>query len=139
MKTLTLNHSGLRRRARRAFTLIELLLVMVIIAILAAVVVPKYAGQAQKAKVKAAQADISTIGTQLRAYEVTNEKFPTSEEGLQPLVDAKLLEKVPVDPWGHPYVYRSTADGFDLYSMGPNGQDDNQGGDDVTINGQAAQ
>lgn len=88
-----------------------------------------------KAKISAAQADIIAIASQMRAYEVANDRYPTTAEGLTPLVDAKLLDKIPLDPWGHPYIYRcpgkNGAGSFDLYSMGPNGQDDNGSGDDI--------
>jgi general secretion pathway protein G len=132
------------RPIHRGFTLIELLLVMVIIAILAAVVVPKFTGRTQQARVTAAKADISNLKLALQTFETDNDRFPTTEEGLAALVDkpaAELpgwkhayVEKVPTDPWGHPYIYRSpganNAD-FDLYSAGPNGQDENGAGDDV--------
>jgi general secretion pathway protein G len=132
------------RGIRSGFTLIELLLVMVIIAILAAVVVPKFTGRTQQARVAAAKADISNLKLALQTFETDNDRFPTSEEGLQALVEkpaAELpgwkhsyIEKTPIDPWGHPYIYKcpgSNGTDFDLYSAGPNGQDENGGGDDV--------
>ena len=130
-----------RRQAARGFTLIELLVVLVILGILAAVVVPNLVGKTEKAKVAAAKADISNLGGALNNFEVENGRFPSSEEGLQALVEKpgdlpnwkhSYIDKLPPDPWGHPYVYRypgtNTTD-YDLYSLGPDGR---EGGDDIT-------
>jgi len=125
-----------RRGVRSAFTLIELLLVMVIIAILAAIVVPHYAGQGEKARAKAALQDLSNIKTALATFEIENGRFPTTDEGLKALVTnpgnlpnwSQGLEKMPVDPWGNNYVYRapgSNGADYDLYCTGPSGQDGN--------------
>jgi len=119
-----------RNRKRNAFTLIELLLVMVIIAILAAIVVPKFTGQGEKARYHAAQQDISNVKTALGTFEVENGRYPTTEEGLQALVVnpgslkdwSQGLEKVPTDPWGHAYIYRcpgSTGSDYDLTYTDP--------------------
>ena len=131
-----------RRRLRRSgFTLIELLLVLVILAILAAVVVPKFTGRTEQARTSAAKADVSSIKVALAAFETDTGRFPTTEEGLQGLVDKpgdlagwkhSYVEKVPTDPWGHAYVYRCPGTGnkdFDLFSMGPDGHEG--GGDDI--------
>lgn len=132
---------GNGRRIARGFTLIELLLVLVILAILAAVVVPKFTGRTEQARLSAAKADISTLKVSLAAFETDTGRFPTSEEGLQALVDKPgdiqgwthaYIEKVPTDPWGHPYIYRNPGSGnkdFDLFSTGPDGHEG--GGDDV--------
>jgi general secretion pathway protein G len=127
-----------RKQIRRGFTLIELLLVMMILAILAAVVVPKFTGQLSKSQVNAATAQVSLLKTALQLFEVDNGRFPTTEEGLAALaanpgnlpnwkVGGYLQDnKVPVDPWQHPYIYRSPgASGkeFDLFSAGPDGQE----------------
>jgi general secretion pathway protein G len=128
---------------RRGFTLIELLLVMMILATLAALVVPKFTGQAEKAKITAATTDIANIGVALNAFEVHCGRFPTTEEGLRALLEqpsnangwqGPYLEKgLPKDRWGNPYQYRfpgqHNVNGFDLYSFGPDGQDG--GGDDI--------
>ena len=122
------------RVVRRGFTLIELLLVMVIIAILAAIVVPHFAGQGEKARKSAALQGISNIKTALATFEIENGRFPTTEEGVAVLVTnpgnlpdwTKLLETMPVDPWNHPYVYHNpgtNGNDYDLYSTGPSGQD----------------
>jgi general secretion pathway protein G len=138
MTALLLNDRSAQRArgVRSAFTLIELLLVMVIIAILAAIVVPKFTGQGDKARIHAAQQDISNIKTALGTFEVENGRFPTSEEGIAALVTnpgnlpnwSQGLEKVPQDPWGKPYVYHcpgANGGDYDLYSTGKSGQDGN--------------
>ena len=129
------------RVARSAFTLIELLLVMVILAILAAVMVPKFTGRTEDARIKAAKGEISGIKTALDTFEIDNGRYPTTDEGLNALVTRpgdlpnwkQGLPKVPTDPWGHGYIYRSpggNGQSFDLFSAGPDGQEG--GSDDVT-------
>jgi general secretion pathway protein G len=132
--------SSVRRSAVRAFTLIELLLVMVILAILAAVVVPKFTGRTEDARIKAAKGEISGIKTALDTFEVDNGRYPSTDEGLNALVTRpgdlpnwkQGLPKLPVDPWMHPYIYRnpgSNGQSYDLFSAGPDGQEG--GADDV--------
>lgn len=130
------------RRLARGFTLIELLLVLVILAVLAAMVVPKFTRRSEQARITAAAVDISNIGVALDAFEVDCGRYPTSEEGLRALLDqpanaaawrgAYLNRGMPKDPWGNAYVYRCpgqhNTDGYDLYSLGADGQDG--GGDD---------
>lgn len=128
---------NLRRTA--AFTLIEIMLVVIIIGVLAALVVPNLAGRGEQAKVGAARADIdANISTALDLYEIDSGKYPTTELGLQALLvrpntqeSAKwhgpYLKKktLPKDPWGREYVYvfpgTHNTDSFDLSSLGPDG------------------
>jgi general secretion pathway protein G len=128
------------RQAARGFTLIELLLVLVILAILAAVVVPKFTGRTEQARISAAKADISSLKLALSTFETDTGRFPSSEEGLTALAERpgdlanwkRYVEKVPMDPWGHPYVYHcpgSAGKDFDLFSCGPDGHEG--GGDDI--------
>jgi len=128
------------RRAARGFTLIELLLVLVILAILAAVVVPKFTGRTEQARISAAKADISSLKLALSTFETDTGRFPSAEEGLNALAEKpgdlqgwkKYVEKVPMDPWGHPYIYRcpgTNGKDFDLLSCGPDGHEG--GGDDI--------
>ncbi len=133
--------SNIHRSRRSAFTLIELLLVLVILAILAAVVVPKFTGRTEQARTSAAKADVATLKVQLAAFETDTGQYPSTEQGLSALVEKPgdlvgwkkpYLEKLPNDPWGHPYVYRcpgSNNKDFDLFSMGPDGHEG--GNDDV--------
>jgi general secretion pathway protein G len=131
------------RRHLRAFTLVELLLVLVILSVLAMVVVPKFTGRSEQARETAARTDIANIETALDAFETDTGRFPSTDEGVRVLLERPgnvqnwrgpyLKRGVPVDPWGNPYVYRfpgqHNRDGYDLYSLGPDGR---EGTDDVT-------
>lgn len=136
-----------RARARRrqaGFTLVELLLVLVILATLAAIVIPKFSGRTEQAKVTAAQTQISTLGTALDSYEVDVGSYPSSSEGLNALMvkpgnitgwrGPYMKQEIPLDPWGHEYVYEfpgKHSDGrYDLMSLGPDGRAGNE--DDIT-------
>lgn len=137
-KTILGIHAG-----RRGFTLVELLLVLVILATLAAIVIPKFSGRSEQAKVTAAQTQISTFGTALDAFEVDMGYYPKGSDGLSLLVvepkDGKnwrgpyLKSDIPADPWGNPYIYEFPGKhhdkGYDLLSMGPDGRRDTE--DDV--------
>lgn len=130
---------------RRGFSLIELLLVLVILAVLAAVVAPRFASRSEQARVTAAETDISHLSTALGAFEVDNGRYPTTEEGIEALVEKPsgldtwrqpyIERDVPEDPWGNPYEYRypgrNNTYGFDLYSRGPDGQ---EGTEDDIVN-----
>ncbi len=118
---------------------------MVIIGLLAALVAPRFMRQEEKAKVKAARAQIELLGTALDTFRLDVGRYPASQEGLEALrrqpADAKkwdgpyLKKEVPLDPWGKPYIYRSPGEhgAYDLFSYGadgaPGGEGDNQ---DVT-------
>lgn len=136
---------GLIKKRKRGFTLIELLLVLVILAALAAVVVPKFTGRSEQAKLTAASTDISNLEVSLDAFEIDCSRYPTNTEGLRVLLEQPsnavgwkgpyLKKGVPRDPWGNEYVYRFPGQnnryGYDLYSFGPDGQ---QGSDDDITN-----
>jgi len=135
-------------RFRRAFTLIELLLVMVILAVLAALVIPRFAGRSEEAREKAALTQIKSLfGTALDVYEADNGTYPSTAQGLDALrvqpssapepkhwKGPYLKGDVPLDPWGNPYAYRSpgnmNATGYDLSSSGPDGREGTE--DDIT-------
>src|SRR5688500_13261157 len=125
-----------RRGGRAAFTLIELLLVLVILAILVSVVALKFTGQSEEARKTKAQTDLAMFETALDAFEIHNGRFPASDEGLNALVSrpgwatkwkGPYIKRVEKDPWGNPYVYRhpgnNNPEGFDLSSLGPDGQE----------------
>ncbi len=132
------------RSRGRGFTMVEMLLVLVILATLAAIVVPKFTGRSEQAKETAAQTQISNISTALDAFEVDNGYYPSGSDGLKDLLeepkDAKnwrgpyLKQVVPSDPWGNAYVYeypgKHNEKGYDLMSMGPDGRVG--GNDDIT-------
>ncbi len=127
---------------KRGFTLIELMLVVIIIGALVAMVMPRFTGRGEQAKVTAAKADVqANIATALKMYEVDNGGFPSSEEGLGALLskpasasnwNGPYLEKKPLDPWQREYKYRSPGQhrvDYDLYSLG---RDGTESADDVT-------
>ena len=131
----------LKNKLRRAFTLVEMLLVVTIIGILAALVIPKIMGRSEQARATAARADISAIKTALDAFEVDNGYYPKS---LQDLVTAPgtaknwhgpYLDKIPQDPWGTVYVYyfpgKHNGNAYDILSVGPDGK---EGTDDDVVN-----
>lgn len=121
---------------KAGFTLIELMLVVIIIATLAAMVMPRLVGRGEQARVSAAQSDINAnIATALKLYELDNGAFPTTEEGLNALLNkpasarnwnGPYLERKPQDPWGKEYQYKSPGShkaDYDLYSLGKDGQE----------------
>ncbi len=137
--------SSVGHASRRAFTLIELLLVLAILATLAAVVVPKFANRSEQARITATQTDIFQLETALDAFEVDCGRYPSEQEGLEALVEMPadvqgwrgpyLKKGSPKDAWGEAYIYRQpgrfNTTGFDLFSKGPNKQ---EGDDDDLVN-----
>jgi general secretion pathway protein G len=132
-----------RQTKQSGFTLIELLLVLVILGVLAAIVVPKFAGRTEQARITAAQTQISSFSTALDAYEVDNGYYPKGRNGLIDLVqqprDAQnwhgpYLKDLPKDPWNGDYIYESPGrhniGSYDISSMGPNGRAGDE--DDIT-------
>jgi general secretion pathway protein G len=134
----------LRRVAARGFTLIEIMVVVVIMGILAALVVPKLMGRTDDARIIAAKQDIATIMQGLKLYRLDNHRYPTTEQGLQALItkptagpDASgwkaggYLDKLPKDPWGNPYHYLSPGvkGEVDVFSFGADGQSGGAGND----------
>ncbi len=135
-----------RKRGSRGFTLLELLVVMVILGLLAALVGPRIFGKVGKAKIKAAKAQISLLEAALDEFRLDVGRYPSTEEGLKALIekpadgenwDGPYLKKklVPKDPWGRPYKYKCPGDHgeYDLYSYGRDGQPGGEGEDkDIT-------
>jgi len=129
-----MTHRHRTPRGRSGFTLLELLLVLVILGVLAALVVPRLTGRGQDAKITAAGTDVNAIRNALDMYEIDNGRYPTSDEGLGVLVGGGERDylrggAVPDDPWGNAYAYRFPAerssDAFDVYSLGPDGRESN--------------
>lgn len=133
-----------RPRRGAGYTLFEIMLVLGIIAVLVGSAIYLLVGNIDVARESRVEADIQSISTQLRVYEMQNLRPPTTEQGLKALVARpssepaprrwrQLLERVPLDPWGEEYVYywpgKKNSDGFDLFSKGPDRQEG--GGDDI--------
>ncbi len=123
------------RNNEKAFTLVELLLVVTIIGILAGAVLVNFSGRADEAKKTRARNDIATLSTALGMYDLTIGGYPTTEQGLQALVEDPgvegwtkpfLTRKIIKDPWGNEYRYQypgTRGIEYDLYSVGPDGQE----------------
>ncbi len=120
----------------RGFTLLEVMVVVVILGILAALVVPNIIGRPDEARVVAAKQDIASIMQALKLYRLDNHRYPTTEQGLQALVakpttapvpenwkTGGYLERLPKDPWGRPYQYLNPGvhGEIDLFSHGADG------------------
>jgi len=130
---------------QQGFTLVEMLLVLLILATLAAIVLPKFTGRSEQAKVTAAQTQISNFEIALDAFEIDNGYYPRGGAGFQDLLTEPrgltnwrgpyLKNGIPNDPWGNAYIYecpgRHNDKGYDLMSMGPDGR---AGGDDDITN-----
>jgi general secretion pathway protein G len=127
-------------RRQRGFTLIELMVVLAIIGLLAALIIPNVLGRADDARVTAAKTDISNLMQALKLYRLDNLQYPTSEQGLQALVSPptsgpaapnwkRYIDKLPMDPWGHPYQYLNPGikDEVDIMSLGADGQAGGEG------------
>lgn len=136
-------------RGSAGFTLIEMLVVIAIIAVLAAVVAPEIFRNVGDANVNAAKSQVEVLGLALDNYRLDTHAYPTTEQGLAALRVAPvtgevrgwrgpyLRKPVPDDPWGHPYVYvspgRANPQGYDLYSLGHDGREGGEGEDaDIT-------
>ena len=130
------------------FTLIEILIVVVILGILGAVVVPNILSRPDTARVQAAQTDLRALSQTLEIYRLDNFQYPSSEQGLESLVDRPsgfpepknwnpegYLKKLPTDPWGSPYLYEKTGSSYSLISLGADGQEGGEGFDaDIRLN-----
>ena len=137
---IALNRTGRGRFARtvqRGFTLIEIMVVVVIMGILAALVVPKLMGRTDDARITAAKQDIATLMQALKLYKLDNQRYPTTEQTLQSLVtkptsgpaangwkSGGYIDKLPKDPWGNEYHYLSPGvhGEVDIFSYGADGQ-----------------
>lgn len=112
------------------FTLIEVLVVVVILGILAAIVVPNIMDKPDKAKVTKVKADIRAIESALNMYRLDNHNYPSTDEGLEALV-GNYLSRLPKDPWSNEYLYLSPGghSDIDIYSHGRDGQSGGEGSD----------
>jgi general secretion pathway protein G len=132
------------RKRHSGFTLIEVMIVIVILGVLAALIVPKVMGRPDEARMAAARQDIFTIMQSLKLYKLDNRRYPTTEQGLAALVQKPsqaplpqnwsaggYLERLPNDPWGQPYQYLNPGlhGEIDVMSFGADGQPGGQGVD----------
>ncbi len=129
-------------RRQRGFTLIEIMVVVVILGILAALVVPTVMNRPDEARIVAARQDIQALGQALKLYRLDNRSYPTSEQGLQALVQKPTvaplppnwkpggyLDRLPKDPWGHDYLYLNPGlhGEIDILSYGADGAPGGEG------------
>ena len=132
------------KKRHSGFTLIEVMIVIVILGVLAALIVPKVMGRPDEARAAAARQDIFTIMQSLKLYKLDNRRYPTTEQGLAALVQKPsqapvpqswsaggYLEKLPNDPWGQPYQYLNPGlhGEIDVMTFGADGQPGGQGAD----------
>jgi general secretion pathway protein G len=132
----------------KGFTLIELMVVLVIMGVLAALIVPNIIGRTDEARRTAAKTDIATIMQSLKLYKLDNGMYPTQQQGLRALVEKPdvppipsnwrtYLEKLPTDPWGNPYQYLNPGvkGSVDVFSYGSKGATAIQGGNNSSVIG----
>ncbi len=130
------------RRTARGFTLIELMVVVVIIGVLAALIVPNVLNRTDDARMAAARTDVNNLVQALKLYKLDNQRFPSAEQGLDALVRKPTagtippnwkpyLDKLPADPWGRPYQYVNPGvkGEIDVFSFGADGQAGGEGKD----------
>ncbi len=127
---------SVNRGRQSGFSLIEIMVVVIIIGLLASIVAPQVLNRADEARIQKVKSDFKSIQTGLKMYRIDNYAYPTSEQGLQALVErptmapqprnwdeSGYLEQLPRDPWGNPYLYLSPGESHDynIYTLGADG------------------
>lgn len=133
---------SLGKAKQRGFTLIELMVVVVILAVLAAIAVPKLMDRPDEARLVKAKQDIGAISSALQLYKLDNYRYPTTDQGLEALVTQpssepeptnwkQYMQQLPQDPWGRDYIYLSPGEqgDFDVYTLGADGEEGGEGVD----------
>ena len=137
---LPFTHPMTARKTVRGFTLIELMVVLVIIGVLAALIVPNVLDRADESRVTAAKTDVNNLMQALKLYKLDNQTFPSTEQGLNALVNKPMtapvpgkwrpyIDKLPADPWGRPYQYLNPGvhGPVDVLSLGADGAPGGEG------------
>ena len=139
-----------RSESKLGFTLLELVVVIIVLGLLAAIVAPQILGRVSDARTTSAETQVALFGTALDNYRLDNGAYPTTEQGLAALREKPtrapiptnwrgpyLRKDVPLDPWGKPYIYHSpgerNASGYDLLSLGRDGKPGGEGEDKDVI------
>ena len=118
-----------KKRLKKAFTLMELMVVIIILGLLASFVLPSLTNKSQEAKKKLVCVQMKSVTQALKMYKIDNSSYPTTQDGLKVLVEKKYFEdnKLPKDSWGNNFIYTLDDGKVELVSFGP---DKKEGGDD---------
>lgn len=150
MRPIPMTPGSAARGHDAGVTLIEMMVVLVIIAIVAALIVPNVIGRPDEARATVARTDVRTIAASLEMYRLDNRGYPTTTQGLEALVSRPAappappnwasggyLPQLPTDPWGNPYLYRSPGETgpYDLISLGADGEPGGEGVDADIVSG----
>lgn len=120
-----------KNNMKKAFTLMELMVVIIILGLLASFVLPSITGKSEEAKEKVVCIQMKNIASALKMYKIDNSSYPSTSEGLNLLVEKKYFEdgKLPKDSWNQPFIYTSNEDSFEIISFGANKKEG--GNDDI--------
>ncbi|MDD2699148.1 MAG: type II secretion system major pseudopilin GspG [Arcobacteraceae bacterium] len=123
--------SKIYKYSKKAFTLMELMVVIIILGLLASFVLPSLTGKSDEAKVKITCIEMKNIAQAIKMYKIDNSSYPSTSEGLNILIEKKYFEdgKLPKDSWGNPFIYTDGENGFELISFG--GDKSEGGSDDI--------
>lgn len=121
---------SINKKLKKGFSLMELMVVIIILGLLASFVLPSLTGKSEDAKEKIVCVQMKSIAQALKMYKIDNSSYPTTEEGLNLLVEKKYFEdnKLPKDSWGSNYIYTLTEESFEIISLGA---DKKEGTDDI--------
>lgn len=119
-----------KQNMKKAFTLMELMVVIIILGLLASFVLPSITGKSEEAKEKVVCIQMKNIATALKMYKIDTSTYPNTSEGLKPLQEKYFEDaKLPKDSWSQPFIYIYSNDTFDIISYGPNKKEG--GNDDI--------